>query len=203
MTPILLAGCATPALYEDINRPEYREYTETVSQILISQDNKNIVILGAEHHYIVDAPKDLVAAMHAGFQSGLRAKFTPFTVDREGDLDGELELRLAGTATPEERQDARRMGFYPYGGKDDAAVMRNRYTIHGKRYAAGKFALPPLARPLNQTYAITVREQKPVGGKAALALLTPVTLAADGVLVILAVPLIPVAAIMLRDMRFM
>ncbi len=203
--PALLTGCATPALYSQINEPEYRQYKETVNQVLISQDGKTIVILGAEHHYIMNAPENLVASIQSGFHAKLQASFRTFTVNLEGNIHGELTMQLDASATGHEREQAKAMKFDAYGVRDSSVALQRTFVLRGKRYAAGKFALPPQATPLNQSYTIAVDEQQPVGGKAALAVLTPITVAADGALVLLAIPLIPVAAIYLyhHPLRFM
>ena len=50
-------------------------------------------------------------------------------------------------------------------------------------------------KQFNRPYNVSIREELPIGGKAALALLTPVTVAADGVVVLLGIALVPFLAI--------
>lgn len=202
---LLLGGCVTHDLHEASKRQEIDYYSETVKQVLITQDEKSIVIIGAKHHYIVDAPETLVQAIRSGFHKHLRARFGTFDVDHQANLSGSLVLMLGADATQQECEEADSLGF-KVPEKPDADVQRRRgYRLEGKRYLAGDFQLPSQAKPLNQSYDVTVRETKSTGGKAVLAaLLTPVTLAADGALILLGIPLIPVflAYVYVTDTKF-
>ena len=86
IAPFALGGCMTRALYKEITTTETETYTETVSQILISQDGKSIVILGATFHYVLDANPNLMQAISSSLHAKLVASFSEFRVDREGEV---------------------------------------------------------------------------------------------------------------------
>jgi hypothetical protein len=191
-TSSLLGGCATYGLSQAIKQKEYSYYKETLRQVLITQDDKSIVIIGARHHYIVDAPASLVQAIRSGLHAQMRASFGTFGVDRDANLSGVIVLTLGADATQEECEQAELLGFkVPATPGGDVQRVR-KYYLQGKRYDAGDFQLPSQATLLNQSYEVSVRETMPIGGRAALALLTPVAVAADGTLILLAIPLLPV-----------
>ncbi|EHP41852.1 hypothetical protein OR16_18716 [Cupriavidus basilensis OR16] len=192
LATLALGGCATAALYDEIEKKEYGDYKEIISEILISQDGKSIVILGDKYHYIFDANADLLKAISSDIHPRLKARFRRFEVNREGNIAGNLDLMLDGAATEDERKQAGELGFKAASRNENPSLSR-AYRLAGKRYSAAKFAMPGQAKQLNQAYAIDVREEKPIGAKAALAVFTPVTVAADGVMYLLSIPLLPLA----------
>ncbi|GAB7542047.1 hypothetical protein [Cupriavidus sp. 8B] len=201
IAPFALGGCMTRALYKEITTTETEAYTETVSQILISQDGKSIVILGATFHYVLDANPNLMQAISSSLHAKLVASFSEFRVDREGELKGRVTLSLDGAAAEDAQQQATALGFKRSGrgGSDD--MLSRSYYMEGKRYRAGRFAMSDRAKQLNQTYTISVNVERAVGGKAALALLTPITVAADGAIFLLAIPLAPIAVGVMAAMK--
>ncbi|RZT42101.1 hypothetical protein [Cupriavidus agavae] len=164
------SGCVTRGMYEADNYPDYELYTETVSQILMSQDGKKLVVVAPLYHYIFDAPPGLVDLLNSPLREKLSANFSVFTVTRENAVSGNVEVKGTGAKQP-------------------------ALTLHGTRYRAGTKALPLQAEALNQTYAVTVREETPSAPLPLKILATPLTVAADGVIVLLAIPLVPIFAV--------
>jgi hypothetical protein len=181
---LALTGCATHSLFEEIKSVEYKEYEETVSQILTVPDGKQVAVLGEKYHYIFDTDGALIKAIASELHPGLTAKFGSVDVDRKGHIIAYLDLRLEKGSEQSIAQ-AKAAGFIA-----DNKGWYKSYSLEGTRYLAGKFTLPEQMQKLNQTYTIKVREAQPIGGKAALALLTPLTVTADGVVILLASPLI-------------
>ncbi len=195
MYPLLcLAGCTTVtrSLTSEISKKEYKNYTETVSQILVSSDGKQIVVICPAYHYILDMPSKLGEIIDSPLHPKLSAQMQRFDVTPDAKLSGRFTLLLADDAGNDDKQLARSYGFLPeYGGMRS---LQLEVKVSGKRYSAGGFTMPSaLAKDLNQSYSVNIREELPTGGKAALVLLTPLTVAADGVLTVLAVPLVVLA----------
>jgi hypothetical protein len=88
-------------------------------------------------------------------------------------------------ATDEDEQLAQAYGFK----KSNGERTSQNFELNGKRYSARGFTIPATGqtKKFNQPYSVCVREELPIGGKVALAVLTPVTVAADGVLALLTV----------------
>ncbi|MFB9160300.1 hypothetical protein ACFFT9_21885, partial [Chromobacterium violaceum] len=78
-------------------------------------------------------------------------------------------------------------------------VWTKVYKVRGTRYLAKGFELPASVSKFNHDYEIIVRESHSPGVKRAMVLLTPVTLAMDGVLVLGGIVLAPVALIVLSN----
>lgn len=183
------SGCATKSLYSNIGEtPDYIHYAEKVDQILISADGKKVVFIGPEYHYIFDAPEHMAALLDSPLHKGLAARFSTFSVSSGGAVDGLINLTLE---KPDEGGLELARG-YGFDDTSDAGTFRDIVILTGKRYRAGTFNGASANKPLNTSYVVQVREKAPMNAKKALALLTPVTIAADGVLTILSVPLLPV-----------
>ncbi|MDY7507716.1 hypothetical protein [Ralstonia wenshanensis] len=187
---LVLNACApvTKSLYSEISQKEYKDYTENVSQILVASNGSKVVVLGSEYHYIIDTPPGLVAVLDSPLHPKVRAQMDQFKVTPTADMTGSFTLVLPGNAGSEDQQRAQSLGF----SKGADGHMTQTFLLSGKRYSAKGFTLPSaLAKKFNQTYSVQIREELPTGGKAALVLLTPLAIAADGVLSLLAVPLVP------------
>ncbi|MGO4282430.1 hypothetical protein SAMN05216321_12040 [Cupriavidus sp. OV038] len=193
VSTVATSGCVTRKLFKEIDKPRFRDYQETASQILISQDKKSLVVLGKRYHYVMAAPKGLVEVIQSALHPRVRAVFSTFTVDLDGNVMGRLTLKAADAFTAEEVALAVALGFPKNCGTERCGAAQ--YTIKGKRYAAGDTKYPDPATPLNQSYTIPVREELGAGARNALVLLTPVAVAADGVLVLVAIPLVAAFAV--------
>ncbi|WP_296225550.1 hypothetical protein [Ralstonia sp. UBA689] len=189
--PLLaLNACApvTKSLYSEISQKEYKSYTENVSQILVASNGSKIVVLGSEYHYIIDTPPRLVEVLDSPLHPKVQAKMGQFNVTPESDMTGNFTLLLPASANDEDQRLAQSFGF----AKESSGRMTQSFKLSGKRYSAKGFVMPSaLAKKFNQSYSVNIREELPTGGKAALVLLTPLTVAADGVLTLLAIPLVP------------
>ena len=87
LTQVALAvsGCASePPVHQ-------RTYTEKVSTLLLSKDGKQLVILGAAHHYVFDAPPDLVALTQSPLKTRVEARIAPVAA-RDGRVEGGVVL---------------------------------------------------------------------------------------------------------------
>lgn len=185
-----LSGCMlTEALHSKASRKDYNYYSETVSQILATDDGKKIVVIGREHHYILDAPPRLVELLDSPLHVSLSARMDRFDVNPDADLKGNVTLILKDGASDDNLRLAQGFGFSRNGKSMDLSM-----ELSGKRYSAGTFSMPASqARALNRPYEVRIREEQPGAGRAALVLLTPLTVAADGVLLLLTIPLVPFA----------
>lgn len=185
-----LSACTsvTRSLYRNANEKEYREYTENVSQMLMSSDGAKIVVLGQAYHYVFDAPPGLMDMLNSPLHSKLAAQVYPFSVKSDGAITGRFSLYFSGEINREDQWIAQALGF----SDGEKGGMDRLFSLSGKRYSAQGFTMPPsLAKAFNKNYSVRVDEELPSGGKRALMLLTPLTVAADGVLTILSIPLLP------------
>ena len=195
--PLLAAGCTatTDSLKETIHENDYRTYTENVDSVLISADGSKLVFLGAKYHYVFAAPAHLTALLDSPLHEKVKASMSQFNVDEDGNVSGNIVVALDG-GTADERHQAAQMGFELRGG----TFSYQKNALSGKRYAAQGFDASQVDKKyLSKTYPVTVREKNAFNGKKALYVLTPITVAADGVLTILAIPLIPVVILLLSN----
>ncbi len=188
-----LEGCMTTQLHE----PKY--YTETFSAMYITQDQKQIVILGPRYHYIFQAPAELVRLVQSELHADLRASFDDFEVAADQTITGRYDLSLSlgkASLTPEKEALAQALGMAPR----VRGEWTTKGTLKGQRYAAGDAHRGSEAMtPLNRSYSVSIREQPTAGEAMAKIALTPVTVAVDGALMIAAVVLLPFALVFLAD----
>ncbi|GAA0753052.1 hypothetical protein LRH25_26405 [Ideonella azotifigens] len=194
-----LAGCAgdppkpaaTPAPPPDSGTSVVR-YTETISSLLISQDRKNIVVIGSGYHYIFDAPPGLLALLASPLHARSKGNLSSFRVDAKGKIRGHYTLQIDNLITPSEQDAARSMGFIR--GADpanpEAHVLRGELV--GQRYLQSTLVSARATEKLNQRYVIEVTAEQSTGDRVAGALSTPVTVATDGVLLLYTIVLSPI-----------
>lgn len=179
----LMSGCFhyTKKLFKDT------KYVENISSILITQDQKNLVVFSKKYHYIFDMPSTLPGMLDASFRRKLMAGFDAFRVDATGKTSGRFSLRYKAT-NDQERKETIQLGMSEFCCNSGEFFYRSE--IVGQRYDSG--GLLPLTheQQLNKTYYVTVYEKQSNASIASKMLLTPVTLVADGVLAIAAIPLL-------------
>lgn len=176
-----LSGCITTMMHED------RTYSEKLQGVLISADKKTLVVVGGQYHYVFAAPAQVVAALDPQLQPGIEAAgFQGFRVSADNKIQGRLVLQTRRNASPAQLQAARQAGFEERGG-----LMLAEASMHGERYAARDGAPLPLQK-LNKDYYVHITEETSAAAKVLKAAATPVTVAADGVLVIGTIVLLPI-----------
>ncbi|KIG10976.1 5-formyltetrahydrofolate cyclo-ligase [Caballeronia concitans] len=189
--PLLLSGCITESLRDEIREGDYRTYTESIDSVLISADGAKLVFLGAKYHYIFDAPAHFAELLDSPLDAKVKVDIRRFNADEHGSVSGTIEMEL-NDATADEMALAAQLGFRSDG---RSSAYRSIY-LTGTRYSAKGFDASKVDRKLlRKTYAVEINEPNPLNGRKVLYLLTPVTVAADGALLLLGSPLILVVLI--------
>ncbi|MGS0893818.1 hypothetical protein ACVBGC_14965 [Burkholderia stagnalis] len=185
---VALSGCFTPKLYKD------DAYHEDVSSFLVTEDGKKLVVLGTRYHYIFDLPDQLRPVLMSGYRKSLRTTFIGFHASG-GSITGHYRILLPDDASADDRQAAARDGFTAVA---NGLVLEG--DIHGKRYSTEGFAEQSKAgaQPFNRPYSIYLTESPSAAGMGLRILATPVTVAADGVLVLGGIVLVPVALVVIE-----
>ena len=178
-----MTGCATHELNEKIRNDA--SYTEEITSVLMSEDGTKLIFIGDDYHYIFDAPVGLSHSLGSSFRKSLFAKFKEFRVDKNDHIIGKITISLDASASQEDKEEAIELGY------DKRSVSPAlELSLQGKRYKSGGVATDRVEYKLNYTYEITVLEERSSSGKAALTALTPITKLADGLIVIVGVPLV-------------
>ncbi|AYQ38359.1 hypothetical protein CVS37_09765 [Burkholderia lata] len=181
-----LTGC-TAMLFED------GRYEETVDRFLVSEDGKKFVVLGKKYHYIFDMPEHLGAVLASPYRKSINAALYGF-VAQGSKISGKFSLQLSRTnMTDDDWNRALEDGFTKRG--SDGLEMGG--ALEGSRYLADGFAQGKTWSSFAHSYKIEVTDRITTAGKAVRLLATPVTLAADGVMMVGAVVLSPVIVVML------
>jgi hypothetical protein len=144
----VLTGCASSTPPE---RRTIRSYTEEVSSILITADDKQIVFLGARYHYIFRAPPELLAVLRSPIHASLVAKFNPFTVFENQRIVGEFSLKLVTNATETQKEELRQAC-----GRDNIWKLNNIF-LEGERFSASHISDAKL-EPLQHSYHVNIDE---------------------------------------------
>ncbi|MGT0196069.1 hypothetical protein ACVHYJ_29075 [Burkholderia pyrrocinia] len=185
---VALSGCFTPKLYKD------DAYSEEVSGFMITEDGKKLVVLGTRYHYIFDLPAQLRPVLQSGYRKSLRTTFAGFHASG-GGVTGHYRIVLPKDASEDDRQAAATDGF-----TTAPAGLVLEGDIDGKRYSTEGFAAQDkaAAQPFNRPYSVYIKESPSVVGMGLRILATPITVAADGVLVLGGIVLVPFAAIAIQ-----
>jgi hypothetical protein len=184
----VLGGCAsTPAA--NGAPPKGRHYTETISSVLVSADHQHLVAIGRDHHYVFDAPELLVRALQSPLHGWLSAAFTPFHVDAQGAVTGDVMLRLPRDATAAQQEAAGALGLQRQADGDWEALVH----MHGQRFSSWTYKWPDQTREkLNQRYTVEFTTDEGLKDAVVDKAVTPVRVAADGVNLIYYAALAPI-----------
>ncbi|WP_155947057.1 hypothetical protein [Pseudacidovorax intermedius] len=184
-----LSGCVTKRLYD--MRSDYREH---IHGFFMTSDGASLVILGQRYHYVFAAPPALVAALKPALHSAAKAAdFSTFTVDRNNVVSGYVTLGLKNSLSQEEQALAKEAGF-----EQGVRGWTHRVDLRGTRYSADRFA-GLASQKFSQDYSVYVEEEFAPGLLALKVAATPITVLADGVIALGALPLIPVFWLVLSN----
>jgi hypothetical protein len=176
-----ISGCATS------QHPQHT-YTETISSVLLSQDNKHLVAIGDNRHYVFDAPEPLVSALHSNLHPRLSAEFSTFHVDPQATITGEYTLLLGGGLTPADQSEAERLGF----ARDADGHWASNGHLTGRRYTGWTYKVTEHQERLNRPYKIEITVEARHGDAVVESLDTPIRVTADGIQMLYYLPLAPV-----------
>jgi hypothetical protein len=182
------AGCASSPAHEPAPPAHEQHYTETITSVLVSGDEKRIAAIGSSHHYIFAAPEVLVKALRSPVHPQLTATFTTFHIDPRGVVSGDWLLTLAPDASPTAKEQARAVGLVP--GPD--GVMAAGGILKGQRYTGWTYSLRGPQDKLNKPTTIDITVEANAADAAVDDAATPIRVAADGVQLIYWAPLAPV-----------
>ena len=176
-----LSGCFTTRLHEDTL------YSEKIGGVFISSDKKILAIIGTKYHYILDAPAAILAALDPILHSSIAgAEFNSFVVTGDNRLTGTVTLTTRGQLSEQQEKFAAQAGFT----RDRYDKMRAKVQVQGTRYRA-KPTEPLALEKLNREYYVGIREKPSLLESGYRVAVTPITIAADGALVIGIVALSP------------
>ncbi|WP_321785061.1 hypothetical protein [Burkholderia pyrrocinia] len=181
-----LTGC-TAMLFED------GHYEETVDRFFVSEDGKKFIVLGKKYHYIFDMPEHLGAVLASPYRKSIKASLYDF-VAQGGKISGKFRLELHRTDMTDDDRDRALADGFTNDGRDD---LKMKGALDGLRYLADGFAQGKTWSSFAHSYTIQVTDRITTAGKAVRVLATPVTLAADGVMMVGAVVLLPVIVVVL------
>ena len=171
-TVLSVAGCFTPMLYEP------RLYDETALSFLVTEDGSRLVVLGEKYHYIFD---DISPSLKEILLSPLNlrtvvvAVLANFYVKSDNVVTGDYFLSLSDQASEEQRKTAIGAGFVPPDLNLSGHLKGVRYSAKGFPFSAAQ------TQAFAHRYSANVRAER---SKTAKILLTPVTVTADGILIL-------------------
>lgn len=168
-------GCITSSWMED----QYS--TDTIRSFTVTGDGSELVVLGDKYHYFFPSSSALLKLLTWEGRALLEANLN-HTFSADGDkVKGALYLSARGASL-----DAAQRAFLLRAGFRELEAQKMLYEsvdLEGRRYSAVGVQVPDdvaFARP----YEVEIREVTPPGKYAAKLLATPVTVAADGALIV-------------------
>lgn len=175
----LLTSCITEKLWE---KPEY---TEKVSQFLMTEDGSNLVVVGKKYHYIFPTTPTLKHVLTWQHRNELEARFGQFTVRKDGTISGSYSLLFDDKGVTEQDKKWLKSNEFVRSVGWKEAFWLYKGNLDGQRYLAEK-ELPGLQK-FPKTYSIVVTDQFSFLQKGGRIAMTPITVTTDGALVIVGV----------------
>ncbi len=159
-------------------------YYEEINSFYIEGKSNSFVALGKRFHYIFENEKDLIKILNTSEYIKYRPTFYPFFLDKNNNISGKFSLYVRKKdISKKDIVFLKSMGF------DDSDSYKNEilwrdFSIKGTRYKAKKKF--KVIQDVGKSFRIKVIEPRTENSieLAAKALATPVTVAADAVLVV-------------------
>lgn len=173
LTLVSATGCLTPMLYKP------RTYDETALAFLVTEDGSRVVVLGQRYHYIfneISPSLKQILLSPLELRAVVVGHLANFSVSSDNVVTGDYALYLSSEASDEQRTSAIDAGFVT----PDVTLSGH---LKGVRYSAEGFKFPSTAQAQEfaHRYGATIQEER---SKAAKILLTPITVTADGALIL-------------------
>lgn len=178
----LSIGACVPHVTKDLFSDQ--TYYVKIETFAITSDRSKLVAIGRTRHYVFEIPLNFADLLESPIRQYLTAQFGTFTVD-DGVVSGEFTLLLKKDVPEEIRRRATEMGFVRSG-----QLTKLDEKVSGQVFDARSEDVAAHAQRFTEPYIVRVRQRLSAGQKAARLPLTPLTLAADGGLLIGQIPLI-------------
>lgn len=178
--PLVLSGCVTERL---MAKGPPSIYSEQIDAVLISQDLRNLVVSGSTYDYVFRDTAVLSKIIKSRVHEYISADFSTFRIEARNNVRGHLFLTLE-SSDADIMEEARALGFRP----EKTGELFIHIDMTGMRYKKNPAVAVGENYILNRRYTVDVTV--PAGVNPGKLLLTPVSIAADGALVLLGLPLI-------------
>ncbi len=186
-------ACFTPELYKH-PAEDSRTFVEEINSFLITQDGKNLIVVGQQHHYIFTPSDTLKFILTAPEKKYVKASFNTFSISSDQSVYGSYTLTVdAKQGLPAET--GKLLIAKGFTNNPTQKNLTYHGSVQGTRYLADKFQLPATLQ-LNQKYTINMRESyTSASATMERILLTPLAIAADGLLILGGIPVLIFAGI--------
>ena len=185
LSAVQLGGCSAISLWE--RNPTY---TDSIDRFLATEDGKKLVFIGEKYHYIFDGHKSLRKILLWKDRELLDAKLDEkFIVDSSNNISGNLRVICkCKNATKTQISWIENIGFKKAPASstqfDEKEILNIlEIQLSGVRYLAKDLALDKYAK-LNKPYTVVIEEPKSTAGVIGRVMLTPIVVAADGIVTI-------------------
>ncbi|PND39088.1 hypothetical protein C1O66_17190 [Paucibacter aquatile] len=180
----LLSGCMTRKLWRPDQAPHYNE---SVSSVLIAKDQKHVVFIGKQYHDVfqeIPGLAELIRSRLAARMLWSQNSDCKYEPDQTVRCTIGLSVVLRNA---EDEKEGARIGLKP-----DSQIQ---LSFVGKRYAPVPVPADEIT-PLHNTYNISVWGKDVADRSAGKLLKSPVTVAGDGVLLLVGVPLLVIGKVL-------
>ncbi len=180
----ILTSCATKRMWENPS------YDEMVESHLITKEGGKIAIIGKDYHYIVTATKELREILLSNKTKYSNPLFHSFKVDKNNGITGKYYVLDYSSAKEKNIPTVKKIKHHQKKDqlKEVAKYPRIEGSIEGHRYIAKKTIKSNYK--FKNPYYLTIEEEPSALGKAGKILATPITVAADGAMVLGGIALI-------------
>ena len=185
-TCVLGGACMTKQLYEHAdNRPKHIALTETISNFLITQDQKTLIVVGQENHFFLHLTPQIKAILQHPARPKMKAAFKSLKIYRTQTITGYYYIQVMldqWQQLPRSQQISLQQLGFQYVSDKNSYVLTGQ--LSGKRYHAGGFKLPPHFSSFNKPYEISLSYQyQSLAQIAEKASITPLTIVGDSVFI--------------------
>ena len=149
-------ACMTAKLKSSHPIEEIHASIEEVSSFLITKDDKQLIVIGKEYHYIFTANDEtLKFILRWPENNRVKATFSSFNIKNDQSLSGSYTFKVDNRngLTPELSRLLISKGFT----KTNNEIFIYQAKLKGTRYLAGDFKVPSTMQ-LKQKYSITMVE---------------------------------------------
>ncbi|WP_076411968.1 hypothetical protein [Shewanella sp. UCD-KL12] len=174
---LLTTSCVfTEALWRESS------YDESFASFLISEDNKNLVIIGEKYHYVIKPSETLVNILKSSYKPNIQGHFDYFKVEANDNIKGTYSLTFNAIPSEATKEWLNANDFKVKEHKKLGDKFVFQGNISGVRYLPSESVNNTFS--FNKAYSVSIYEEISTAGQAYRTALSPISVALDGTLAI-------------------
>lgn len=193
ISSLLLNSCVSKYVKKD-----RKSYSETFYSYYVSEYGNDLVFIGEKYHYVFNRASEIAEIAKPEWKDKLLIDEINLSTNKDNEVKGDIKLMVSKSIeTLKDKEIARliKYGFIFEVGKNGIMVLKKKITLNGIRYEPEVKVDRDNKDHFTRSHTSKIKYELNSGEKVKKALITPIAVAADGIIIVAGVAFILLPAI--------